>query len=574
MYRKLLKKSICKQLHINTNTVIHFCGIGGIGMSGIALILHQLNFTIQGSDIAENTMTTKLKKLGVKIFSKQSIENVFNAELFVKSSIIKDTNPELEEVIKRKIPVISRAEILTVIMKEHTTICVAGTHGKTTTTAMIAEIIQKAKLSPTIVNGGIINNMNTNAILGEDHDYENYDEDDSDGDDEEDSDSYSNNDHQKKAYDFNTKYHQKYGMNLYNKLHEKLFIIETDESDKSFLIMPTTIGIITNVDADHMENYCTFDEVKASYEKFIYNIDSNGFVIINSGDKNSLEVINKCINNGNIKCKIATYELKNTKDINENINEDISISTNVSTKLGLLHIIGYNARFTQYGMCFNIMINNTKIKDLYLGIFGKHNIENALSAIANAILLGIDLEDIQSALCDFKGVQRRFTKIGTYNKAIVIDDYAHHPVEIMATIKTAKEIINSMNNKKNDGGKYKNKTAAENKIIVIFQPHKYTRFMTFMDDFVLSFDYADIILVCDVYASYEDEIEGVNSKVFIDKLTKHFVELNNKKDIFYVDINNIKTITNILNQHAKSNDIILCLGAGNITTLAYNLIKL
>lgn len=450
--------------------VIHFTGIGGIGMSGIAEILHNLGYQIQGSDIGHNSNTERLSKMGIKIFYSQKEENITNISYVVTSTAIKKDNPEVLAAIKQHIPVIPRAEMLAELMRLKASIAISGSHGKTTTTSMIASLFEVANLKPTVINGGIINNKATNAYLG-------------DG---------------------------------------KYLIAEADESDATFIKIPSTIAVITNIDPEHMDYYKDFATLINAFKSFINNLPFYGFCV-------------------------ACMDHPIVRDIIQDITKRKIITYGIESKDA--HIIGTNIKLDINSSIFDIEIElphmeKRYIKNVTIPIPGKHNILNALAAIA----VGIELEFTDQIIIDgfkqFHGVKRRFTHIGKYNEASLIDDYAHHPVEIQATLATAKAITAKT------GGK----------VIAICQPHRYSRLANLFDDFVESFKDADKIFILDVYTAGEVQIEDFNSK----KLAESICAKN--QDAKY--INDEKLLANIIHNTASKNDIFIFMGAGNITKIA------
>ncbi|MFN7039474.1 MAG: UDP-N-acetylmuramate--L-alanine ligase [Alphaproteobacteria bacterium] len=456
---------------------IHFIGIGGIGMSGIAEILHNLGYSVQGSDTSDNYNMERLKKLGIKVFYSHSSENIKDAAVVVKSSAIKSTNSEIIAARERKIPVVKRSEMLAELMRFKFSIAIAGTHGKTTTTSLAAIMFEAAGLNPTVINGGIINSRGTNAYLGS-GDY---------------------------------------------------LIAEADESDATFIKIPSTIGIITNIDPEHLDFYGNFDALKAAFHSFIENLPFYGFGVL-CIDHPEVKNLSKKISDR----KIITYGIdSDDADIKAiNIKQEINGST--------------------YDVVISERIANGRerlIKNLYLPTPGLHNVLNSLSIIAVAIELKFEYSVITTGFKEFKGVKRRFTQVAEINGIRIIDDYAHHPTEISATLKTAKTVLKN----------------SKNKIIAIAQPHRYSRVHDLFSEFAHCFSDADNIIIADIYPAGEEPIEGINKNILAATIKK----ANPKKEVRPLD--NLENLPYIINSIAKEGDIVIFLGAGNITDWAYAL---
>lgn len=472
-------KNHISKLFLQYKGLIHFSGIGGIGMSGIAEILHNLGFKIQGSDISSNTNIERLKKFSIKIFTDQKKENLKNVSLLVKSTAIKNNNPEFIEARKSKIPIITRTEMLAELMRLKISIAVSGTHGKTTTTSLIAAIFENADLNPTVINGGIINTKGTNAYLG-------------------------NGDY---------------------------LIAEADESDETFIKIPSTIGVITNIDPEHLDHYGTYEKLKEAFHKFISNLPFYGFGVL-CIDHPVVKALNEKIQG---RRKTITYSIKDK-------NADI---------------VAENVRQNMFQTTFDIKISKSVnfkhryLKNVKLPLPGLHNVSNALSAIAIAAELEFPLEKIISAFNNFEGVKRRFTYTGEYKGIRFFDDYAHHPEEIKATLSTAKEITKN----------------TEGKVIGIFQPHRYTRTKDLFHDFIRCFDAADIIYISDIYAASEKPIVGINKETLVNAIKQSQAH----KSPRILDSEN--HLEDIINQNAKEHDIIIFMGAGSITKWAHELPK-
>ena len=454
--------------------VIHFIGIGGIGMSGIAEIMHNLGHNIQGSDVAENDNVLRLRNIGIKIFIGHKEDNIENASVVVKSTAVKDDNPEILAARKKRIPVVKRSEMLAELMRLKISIAVSGAHGKTTTTAFIAAMFETAELSPTVINGGIINTRGTNAYLGS-SDY---------------------------------------------------LIAEADESDGTFIRIPATIAVITNIDPEHLDYYGSFERLKEAYESFIHNLPFYGFAVV---CKDHLEV-NKLITKIQDR-EVITYGIDSDQldiqaiDIRENINGTI-FDVKVSARINGEEFI---------------------LKNINLPMAGRHNVLNALSAIAIGVKLKFKIHYITDAFAKFSGVKRRFTKTGEIKDISIIDDYAHHPEEIKAALRTARQVT---------------KLNSEAKVVAIVQPHRYTRVENLFSEFIHCFDDADIVFVSDIYSAGEKPIDGINKEVMISSLRQHY---KNKK---ILSLDNIEKLPEHLDPLVSKGDIIVFMGAGTSTKWA------
>jgi UDP-N-acetylmuramate--alanine ligase len=461
---------------------IHFVGIGGIGMSGIAEILNSMGYNVQGSDIAESYVTDRLVHLGIKVSFEQVASNVENCSLVVKSTIIKDDNPEIMRAHELSIPVIKRSEMLTEIMRFKNSISISGTHGKTTTTSLVACLLEAAGLNPTVINGGIINNKKTNAYIG--------------------SGSY--------------------------------LVAEADESDGTFIKVPSYVGVITNIDPEHLDYYQTFENSIAAYRTFITNLPFYGFGVL-------------------------CYDHPIVRQLGNSIKSRRIISYGLGSQAVDLRAV--NIRSNMEGSTFDIELSESyvrhkklkfdMIRDVNLRLNGRHNISNSLSAIAIGLELGIESSIIARAFSEFGGVKRRFTKTGEVKGITFIDDYAHHPIEIMATLSTAQDVV------KSSGGR----------VIAVMQPHKYSRLCELFDEFSEAFNGADEIIISDVYSAGEKPIPGVDANELIRR-----IKLNAKRDAIY--LSNPENLPELINKLAKSSDLVVFLGAGNITKWAYDLPKL
>lgn len=442
---------------------IHLIGIGGIGISGIAEILHNLGYSVSGSDIADNANVARLRKMGIVVFIGHQATNIEGAAVIVYSTAVSADNPEIVAARLKKIPVLHRAEMLAEIARLKATVAIAGTHGKTTTTTMNAAMFAAAKLDPTIINGGIINAYGTNAVLGK-------------GD---------------------------------------WLVVEADESDGTFIRIPSTIGIVTNIDAEHLDYWKTFDNIVEGFRTFIKQLPFYGLAVLCS-DHPVVARLAKEITDR----RIVTYALKTDADLRAT-----------------------NLRFTPEGTRFDV----GDLKDLLLPMPGVHNVQNALSAIAVAQELQFGEDVIRSALANFSGVKRRFTKTGEAKGITIIDDYGHHPKEIQATLAAARTIQRT-----------------EGKIIAVAQPHRYSRLSTLFDGFCNCFTDADTVIITEVYSAGETPIEGYNRETLVAGIKK-----TGHKNVHPLKAR--EDLAALIAQHAKAGDMVVCLGAGSISNWAYQL---
>jgi len=441
---------------------IHFVGIGGIGMSGIAEILHNLGYSVQGSDISQNNNVKRLEQKGIKVFIGHNEENIKDVSVVVKSTAVSFDNPEIKSARLKHIPVVKRSEMLAELMRLKYTVSVAGTHGKTTTTSMVASIFETANFKPTVINGGVLNAYGTNAYLG-------------DGD---------------------------------------WIIVEADESDGTFIRLPTTVGIITNMDPEHLDYYGSYEKMKEAYNTFVSNIPFYGFAVL-------------CIDHPEVQ-KLSS-EVLDRKIISYGLNPQADVRA-------------VNIKYSKGKTRYDAIIKGEEIKGIELPITGKHNIQNSLAAIAVASELNFSKDNIFNAFKNFQGVKRRFTKVVEIDGVTIIDDYAHHPIEIQATLGAARQYIEN------------------GKVIAIFQPHRYTRTRDLLDDFCTCFNEADTVFISDIYPAGEEEIEGINKE----ELVKGIAE-SGHKNVKIIELDKAKDIiANISN----SGDIVIFMGAGTITKWA------
>jgi UDP-N-acetylmuramate--alanine ligase len=456
---------------------IHFVGIGGIGMSGIAEVMHQLGYKVQGSDVAESYVVEGLRKAGIPVRIGHSADNLGEAAVVVCSSAIKDGNPEVEAAAERRLPRVKRAEMLAELMRMQKTIAVAGTHGKTTTTSMIAAMLDSGGLDPTVINGGIINRYGSNARLGK----------------------------------------------------SEWMIVEADESDGSFLRLDGTIAVVTNIDPEHLEHYGSFDAIKDAFVEFVENVPFYGLAVLCVDHPEVQNLLSRVRDR-----RVVTYGFSALADLR---------ADNVMPEPG--------------GTRFDAVIlqrdgSRRTIEGIRLPMPGRHNVQNALAAVAVAMELGIADDRIVEGFARFEGVKRRFTRVGEVGGAIIIDDYAHHPVEIRAVLSAARESVQSLTE---DGS---------GRVIAVMQPHRYSRLQALMDDFQSAFNDADIVLVAPVYPAGEEPIQGVDSTALVDGLRAHGHRM--VKPVADVD-----ELASSLRDIAAAGDIVVCMGAGDITKWAVGL---
>jgi UDP-N-acetylmuramate--alanine ligase len=459
--------------------IIHFIGIGGIGMSGIAEILHNLGYSIQGSDVTENSVSERLKKLGIKVLIGHNASNIKDCSLIVKSTAIKDTNSEIIAARQGGIPIIKRSEMLAEIMRFKYSISVSGSHGKTTTTSIIASLFEAAGLDPTVINGGIINTVGTNAYLGK-SDY---------------------------------------------------LIAEADESDGTFIKVPSYVGVVTNIDPEHLDYYKTFENEKAAFRNFIESLPFYGFGVL-CYDHDVVRELGQSI----LDRKILSYGI----DYAHADFKAVNITTDAT---GSIFDVEISERYQNLKK-----LKLPTLKNLKLNVHGIHNILNSLSAIAIAVEKNFDIEVIKKGLSNFNGVKRRFTKVGEVDGITIIDDYAHHPIEIQTTLKTAASIVHAK------GGN----------VIAVCQPHRYSRLNDLMEDYKDSFIDADHLIIADVYPAGENPIPNVNSDELIKKIESKY-----QREV--IKLTNPDNLAEIINKLAKKEDFVIMLGAGNITKWSYEL---
>jgi UDP-N-acetylmuramate--alanine ligase len=450
---------------------IHFVGIGGIGMSGIAEVLCNLGYTVQGSDVAEGANVARLRDKGIKVMVGHKAENVTGVDVLVVSTAIKRDNPELMAARGQRIPVVRRAEMLAELMRLKSCIAIAGTHGKTTTTSMVATLLDAGNLDPTVINGGIINAYGTNARLGA----------------------------------------------------GEWMVVEADESDGTFLKLPADVAIVTNVDPEHLDHFKTFDAVQDAFRNFVENVPFYGFAVM-------------CIDHPVVQALVGKIEDRRIITYGENPQADARLVDLAPFTGGSRFRVEFRNRTTGAAH---------EITDLVLPMPGRHNALNATAAIAVAHEIGIADDAIRKALAGFGGVKRRFTRTGEWNGVTVIDDYGHHPVEIAAVLKAARE-------------------STPGRVIAVVQPHRYTRLQSLFEEFCTCFNDADTVVVADVYPAGEAPIPGVDRDAFVLGLRAH-----GHREV--VALPGADRLAPLLRDIARPSDFVICLGAGNITQWAYAL---
>ena len=453
------------KINIASNEVIHFIGIGGIGMSGLAQIMNNMGFTIQGSDLNRNKNTERLIKSGMKVYFGHHQKNLKKATMIVISSAIKKNNKELKAAKLKKLPVYKRGEMLANIVALKKNIVVTGSHGKTTTTSLVANILVEAGLDPTVINGGVINSLKNNAQLGK----------------------------------------------------GEWAVIESDESDGSFLKLPITYSIVTNIDKEHLDYYGSFERLKKSFRSFIDKTPSFGKSLICIDENNLKSLLSKCKTNN-----FFTYGFeKNSNYQITNVKREINYS-----------IFDLRLKFTGNKIY--------KIKNIKVNLIGDHNISNATAAIAIALNLGIQISKIKQALKKFLGIQRRFTKVFSINNKDFYDDYAHHPTEIEAVINSARQV-------------YKDR-----KIICVFQPHRYSRVKFLKNEFALSFRSSDAVVLCPIYSAGEKIKHNFNQNSFSQLISK-------KSKTQVINIKDQNELKNYFKKNLLDNEMVICMGAGSIS---------
>ncbi len=453
---------------------LHFIGIGGIGMSGIAEVLHALGYSVQGSDIADGYNIDRLKKKNIKIFIGHKASNIEDAAIVVVSSAIKSDNPELAAARAAKLPIVRRAEMLAELMRLKMAVAIAGTHGKTTTTSMVGAMLEEGGFDPTVINGGIVHKYGTNTRMGA----------------------------------------------------SEWMVVEADESDGTFTKLPATVAVVTNIDPEHLDHYGDYDSIKSAFRQFIENIPFYGFAVL-------------CTDHPAVQAMIPDLSDRIVITYGFNAQADVQAS---------------NIRMNGEGSIFDVTFSETvngealTLKDVFLPMLGQHNVQNSLAALSIARRMNIPAASMKTALKNFSGVKRRFTKTGETNGITVIDDYGHHPVEIQAVLKAARQAVEG----------------TPGRVIAIVQPHRYTRLSSLFDDFCKCFNDADSVIVADVYAAGEQPIEGADK----DSLAKGLIACGHKN---VTPLPAREQLARIISDQAQPGDYVICLGAGDITKWAYDL---
>lgn len=448
--------------------LVHFTGIGGIGMSGIAEVMHNLGYAVQGSDLSENANVKRLREQGIEVMIGQQAQNLEQAKVVVVSSAIQPDNPEVREAKKRALPIVRRAEMLAELMRLKWCVSVAGTHGKTTTTSMVAAVLEAGGIDPTVINGGIINSYGTNARLGE----------------------------------------------------SDWMVVEADESDGTFVKLPATIAIVTNMDPEHLDFYGTFDNEKEAFRQFLDRVPFYGAAVL-CIDHPEVQSLIKTISDR----KYVTYGLSAQADVR---------AVNIVSKKG--------------ATTFDVIVSDrltgqtSDIRQVQLPMPGNHNVQNALAAIAAGLEMRIEPAVLAKAFRSFDGVKRRFTKTGEVGGITIIDDYGHHPVEIAAVLKAARD-------------------AFDHKVVAVVQPHRYSRLASLFEDFCTCFNDADVVLVSPVFEAGEQPIPGADQDALVEGLRTHG---HRQVDI----IGGPEDLAQKVDQYAADGDVVVCLGAGTISAWA------
>lgn len=451
--------------------VVHFVGIGGIGMSGIASVMQNLGYEVHGSDVADGPNVQALRDRGINVKIGHHPDNVIGAEAVIVSTAIKSDNPEVLAARALHIPVVKRADMLAELMRLKWTISVAGTHGKTTTTTMVAALLDECGIDPTVINGGIINAYGANARLGE-------------GD---------------------------------------WMVVEADESDGAFLRLPTTVAVVSNIDPEHLDHWGDFETLRAAFDAFIENTPFYGFGVVCLDHPEVQALVGRVTDR-----KLITYGTNPQADVRaENISFDAGIAK-------------YDIVFRERGT------EQSRIKDVNLPMPGLHNVLNSLAAVIVAKKLGASDAAIKSGFSKFEGVKRRFTKVGEWNGATFIDDYGHHPVEIQAVLRAARNV-------------------ATGKVIAIVQPHRYSRLQSLFDEFCACMNDADSVFITDVYAAGETPIDGIDRDGFVAGALSH-----GHKSVSALE--KFEDLPGLLSGTAEPGDYVVFLGAGDITKHANEIV--
>lgn len=447
--------------------VIHFVGIGGIGMSGIAEVMHNLGYQVQGSDIASGPNVDRLKSMGIPILIGHHADHIGEASAVVVSTAIKGDNPELAAARAAHVPVVRRADMLAELMRLKWNVCVAGTHGKTTTTSMIGTLLDAGGVDPTVINGGVINAYGSNARPGE-------------GD---------------------------------------WMVVEADESDGTFNRLPSTVGVVTNIDPEHLDHYGDFDAIRSAFDQFVESIPFYGFAAV-------------CLDHPEVQALVGRISDRRLVTYGFNPQADVKAA---------------NVRFDRNGSHFDIVFRQggeerRRLADISLPMPGNHNVLNALAAAIIATEIGVDDDAIRRGFKEFNGVKRRFSNVGEFNGTRIIDDYGHHPVEIAATLGAARALTSG-------------------KVIAVVQPHRYSRLESLFDEFCACFNDADLVIVGPVFAAGEQPIAGFDQKALAAGIGRH-----GHRGV--LAINAWTDLPDTILETIEADDVVVCLGAGDITRYA------
>lgn len=468
-----------KAMPLNIGT-LHFVGIGGIGMSGIAEILKTLGYDVQGSDLKKSGNTQRLEGQGIRVAVGHDEDHIKNPDgelpaAVVISSAVQDDNPELCAARDAKVPVVRRAEMLAELMRLKWAIAIGGTHGKTTTTSMVGEMLQAADFDPTVINGGIVNAFGSNTRLGD----------------------------------------------------SEWMVVEADESDGTFTRLPASVAVVTNMDAEHMEHYGSFENVRAAYRQFVMNLPFYGYAVL-------------CIDHPEVQALIPSVSDRRVITYGYSQQADVRAAN-----------VRIDAGGSTFDVTFAPWLNDGEelvMRDVHLPMLGEHNVQNSLAALAIVKEMGAAVPTMKKGLSSFNGVKRRFTKTGEVNGVTVIDDYAHHPVEIETVLKTARAAAESQNGK----------------VIAVMQPHRYSRLQDLFEEFSTCFNDADSVIISDVYEAGEQPIEGIDKAHLAESIRSHghrdVQELSTRDDL-----------ARLVSEIAQPNDFVILMGAGDITAWAYDL---
>ena len=447
---------------------IHFVGIGGIGMSGIAEVLHNLGYSVQGSDIADGANVRRLREAGIAVAVGHDARNLGNSQVVVVSTAVKPDNPEVQAARARLIPVVRRAEMLAELMRLRWAIAIGGTHGKTTTTSLVAAVLEAAGLDPTVINGGIINNYGTNTRMGA----------------------------------------------------GEWMVVEADESDGSFLRLPATIAVVTNMDPEHLDHWGTGEAMLAGYDQFVQNVPFYGFAVL-------------CIDHPAVQQMIPRLSDRRIITYGFSPQADVRADKLVMDKLGATFEVTIADRARG---------RSSKMGPFRLPMLGQHNVQNALAAVAIGAEMGVGDATLRSAFANFKGVKRRFTKTGEAGGITVIDDYGHHPVEIAAVLKAARQ-------------------AGASNVVAVVQPHRFSRLQSLFAEFCTCMNDAGTVIVAETYAAGETPIPGMNRDALVEGL-----RARGHRSV--VPLPGPEHLAEMVHAIAKPGDFVVCLGAGNITQWA------